>query len=118
MIDRAVHPKSKLTSVENPFIAGLIMQSSQQISNNETRPSYPAHPVRLASLAGLPDYTVTLGSFDLGERTLSNATMQTQALAFGVNIIAAKGCDYMILDLVEELHRKGIVKTVKTGMLV
>lgn len=70
------------------------------------------------SIAGMPDYTLTLGSFDLGERTMSNATMQTQALPFSVNIVAARGCDYMIMDLVDDLHREGIVKTVRTGMLV
>lgn len=69
-------------------------------------------------MVGLPDYYVTLGSFDLGERTFSNATMQTQSLPFGVNIVAAKGCDYMILDLVEDLYQQGIVKKARAGMLV
>lgn len=105
-------------SVENPWIADLIAQAAEGGNGSSSNSASIIQAMRLASLAGLPDYTVTLGSFDLGQRTLSNATMQTQALPFGVNIVAAKGCDHMILDLVEELHKKGVIKTASTGMLV
>ncbi|KAK7413375.1 hypothetical protein QQX98_007752 [Neonectria punicea] len=74
-----------------------------------------AYPGRFASVAGLPDYAITLGSFNLGETTFSNSTLQNQSLPLAVDIMAAKGCDFMILNLVEELYRKGIVRKVKTG---
>jgi hypothetical protein len=58
---------------------------------------------------------VVLGSFDLGERTLSNATMQAQALPFAFNIIVERGCDYMIMELIEELHEQVCFEDGKDG---
>ncbi|KAF4466356.1 Glutamyl-tRNA(Gln) amidotransferase subunit A [Fusarium albosuccineum] len=75
-------------------------------------------PGRLASVAGLPDYAITLGSFDRGEATFSNSTLKTQMLPLGVDIVAARGCDFMILDIVEELHREGAIKKVNAGSSV
>ncbi|KAF5003629.1 hypothetical protein FDECE_9835 [Fusarium decemcellulare] len=71
-------------------------------------------PGRLASVAGLPDYAITLGSFDRGEATFSNSTLKTQKLPLAVDIVAARGCDCMILDIVEKLNREGVIKKVNT----
>lgn len=68
---------------------------------------------RLASVAGLPDYAVSLGMFDLG--SFSNSTLQNELVPVGVNIMAAKGCDFVILDIIEALHKEGVIKTAKTG---
>lgn len=86
---------------------------------NQSNDDAPSTPVsRFASIAGLPDYAVTLGSFDLGELTYSNSTLKTQSLPLSVDIVAAKGCDFMILNLVEELYNAGVVKKAKTGSVV
>ncbi|KAH7144798.1 amidase signature domain-containing protein [Fusarium sp. MPI-SDFR-AT-0072] len=68
---------------------------------------------RLASVAGLPDYAVSLGMFDLGQ--FSNSTLQNELVPVGVNIMAAKGCDFVILDIIEALHKEDVIKTAKTG---
>lgn len=73
---------------------------------------------RLASVAGFPDYAITLGSFDMGLETFSNSTLQNQSLPLAVDIMAAPGCDGLILGLVEELYNLGIVPEVRTGKLV
>lgn len=79
---------------------------------------YQLFPSLAVSLAGFPDFCVPLGSFDMGMTTLSNATMKTQALPLGVDIVAAKGCDSMLYSLVEELHKRGVVKKARTGKMV
>lgn len=79
---------------------------------------YPVSPGRLASVADLPDYALTLGSFDLGNLTFSESTLKNQSLPLAVDIMAAKGCDVMILNLVEELYRVGAIRTAKTGVIV
>lgn len=70
---------------------------------------------RLASVAGLPDYTINLGSYDMGNTMFSPSSFQNQSLPLSVNIMAAAGCDFMILNLVELLHQKDIVKTARAG---
>ncbi|KAJ4251864.1 hypothetical protein NW762_011161 [Fusarium torreyae] len=77
--------------------------------------SDPVSVSRFASVAGIPDYAVTLGSFSLGAQGFSNSTLQNQTLPVAVDIMAARGCDFVILDIVEALHKQGIVKTTKTG---
>lgn len=75
-------------------------------------------PGRLASVADLPDYALTLGSFNLGDVKFSESTLKNQSLPLAVDIMAAKGCDVMILNLVEELYRVGAIRTAKTGVTV
>ncbi|KAF5120173.1 Glutamyl-tRNA(Gln) amidotransferase subunit A [Metarhizium anisopliae] len=79
---------------------------------------YPVSPGRLASVADLPDYALTLGSFNLGDVNFSESTLKNQSLPLAVDIMAAKGCDVMILNLVEELYRVGAIRTAKTGVTV
>jgi len=64
-------------------------------------------------VAGLPDYAVSLGMFDLGQ--FSNSTLQNELVPVGANIMAAKSCDFVILDIIEALHKEGVIKTAKTG---
>jgi hypothetical protein len=84
--------------------------------NQLTSPSTAATvwPGRLASVAGLPDFAVTLGELAMGD-TFSNSTLESEALPWGVDIMAARGCDFMIPDLVSALAEQNIIKTVHTG---
>ncbi|KAF4345754.1 glutamyl-tRNA(Gln) amidotransferase subunit A [Fusarium beomiforme] len=68
---------------------------------------------RLASVAGLPDYAVSLGMFDLG--SFSDSALQNEPVPVGVNIMSGKGCDFVILNIIEALHKQGVIKTAKTG---
>jgi len=45
----------------------------------------------------------------------STITLQSEYLPVAVDIMAAKGCDGMIFELVEKLQAEGIVKVVGTG---
>ncbi|KAM5341166.1 hypothetical protein ACJ41O_015275 [Fusarium nematophilum] len=92
-------------------------ESLEAIEKANSAPPSLVYPGRVASLAGLPDYAITLGSFDLGEQTLSDSTLKNQSLPLAVDIMAARGCDFMILNLAEELYRKGAIRKVKTGAI-
>ena len=72
-------------------------------------------PGRPASIAGLPDFALTIGSFDLGEVTYSSATMKNQSLPLAVDIMAARSCDFMLFNLIEKLDQEGVIRKVKTG---
>ncbi|KAF4435586.1 Glutamyl-tRNA(Gln) amidotransferase subunit A [Fusarium acutatum] len=82
-------------------------------ANSNNSGSQTVYAGRLASVAGLPDYAVSLGMFDLGQ--FSNSTLQNELIPVGVNIMAAKGCDFVILNIIEALHKEGVIKTAKTG---
>ncbi|KAI1409811.1 amidase signature domain-containing protein [Hypoxylon sp. FL1857] len=71
-------------------------------------------PGRLASVAGLPDFAITLGEMAM-ETTDSDATMKPQAVPWSVDIVAGRGCDFMLQDLVSSTAREGIIKPVKAG---
>lgn len=99
------------TTLGTPEACKLSLEALQPPDNSNNT----VYPGRLASLAGLPDYAITLGSFDVGEATLSNSTMKNQSLPLAVDIMAAKGCDFVILDIVEALSKEGVIRTVKAG---
>ncbi|KAJ4181844.1 hypothetical protein NW755_010843 [Fusarium falciforme] len=92
--------------------------SLEALGDNDDDSDDSVSPGRLASLAGLPDYAITLGSFDLGGVNFSNSTLKNQSLPLAVDIMAAKGCDFVILDIVEALYKEGTIRTVKTGPVV
>lgn len=45
----------------------------------------------------------------------STITGKTEQLPVTVSIVARRGCDFMLLDLLEGLAERGIVGSVKTG---
>lgn len=69
-------------------------------------------------MAGLPDYVVTIGTVNWGEASFSNSSFTDQNLPITVNIVAARGCDFMILNLINDLSNQGIIKQIKTGSSV
>ncbi|OAL03478.1 amidase signature enzyme [Phaeosphaeriaceae sp. SRC1lsM3a] len=87
------------------------------------RDSYPSSPPsaifgsglpgnQMSVMAALPDYTVPIG-----ERTYySRVTERNETLPVSIGIVAAQGCDQMLMDLVADLSDEGIiVGEVKTG---
>jgi Asp-tRNA(Asn)/Glu-tRNA(Gln) amidotransferase A subunit family amidase len=83
-------------------------------------PNTPPNPIfgaglpgnQMAVMAALPDYTVPIG-----ERTYySRVTERNETLPVTIGIIAAAGCDHMLMDLVADLVNEGIIAgEVKTG---
>ncbi|KAM0418629.1 hypothetical protein ACHAPT_012432 [Fusarium lateritium] len=103
------------TTLGSPEACKLSLEALDQDDSDDDD---SVSPGRLASLAGLPDYAITLGSFDLGGVNFSNSTLKNQSLPLAVDIMAAKGCDFVILDIVEALHKEGAIRTVRTGPIV
>lgn len=62
-------------------------------------------------MAGVPDMVIPIGQAAYN----SSITLQTEYLPVAVDIVAAKGCDGMVFELVERLQRAGIVREVGTG---
>ncbi|KAF4435214.1 Glutamyl-tRNA(Gln) amidotransferase subunit A [Fusarium austroafricanum] len=129
----------------NPYIAELLQASAEQksliaklnatVSCNSTlgteetceealeaeksgsaSESGPVGVGRLASVAGLPDYAVSLGMYDLG--SFSNSTLQKETVPLAINIVSGKGCDFVILDIVEALHKEGVVRLSKDAEML
>ncbi|KAH7072493.1 amidase signature domain-containing protein [Paraphoma chrysanthemicola] len=67
---------------------------------------------QMAVMAALPDYTVPIG-----ERAyFSRVSERNETLPVTIGIVAAAGCDQMLMDLVADLADEGIVPfEVKTG---
>jgi hypothetical protein len=67
---------------------------------------------QMSVLAALSDYTVPIG-----ERTYFNrVTERNETLPITIGVVAAAGCDHMLMDLVAELADAGIIRgDVKTG---
>ncbi|KAJ6576658.1 amidase family protein [Mycena vulgaris] len=78
---------------------------SQTVPNGGLASNY------LASTAGFPDLTVPLGQVDY-ESVIS---LKTEKLPVSVQLVAYRGCEGMLLDLISAMAEKGYLVTVKTG---
>ncbi|KAF9018009.1 amidase signature enzyme [Hymenopellis radicata] len=65
----------------------------------------------LASTAGCPDLTVPLGQVEYE----SYISLQTEKLPVSVQLVAYRGCEGMLLDLIKDMAEKGYLVTTKTG---
>lgn len=61
---------------------------------------------RISVLSGTPDIVIPIGEIPFQSRI----TTKTEYLPVTVDFMAAKGCDGMLLSLVRDLQRKGIVQ--------
>lgn len=69
------------------------------------------HPTKISSFAEVPDSV-----FPLGEVAgWSRITGQEEPLPVGVDIMAARGCDGLVVRLAQELVERGIVRVPRTG---
>jgi hypothetical protein len=111
--NRTLTPSCESTLVLYPMGAGTE-------DYRDVYPTSPPSPIfgaglpgnQMAVMAALPDCTVPIG-----ERTyLSRVTVRNETLPVTIGIIAAAGCDMMLMDLVVDLADEGIIKgEVKTG---
>ncbi|KXJ93611.1 amidase signature domain-containing protein [Microdochium bolleyi] len=65
----------------------------------------------ISPMAGNPDFVVPVGQVVYK----STITQHEELLPVSVRIMAARGCDLMLLDLINELVDAGIIPQVKTG---
>ncbi|KAJ5123845.1 Amidase [Penicillium bovifimosum] len=66
---------------------------------------------RIAVLSGTPDLVVPVGEIPY----YSTISLQTEYMPVTMSFIAARGCDLMLVNLVEDLEKAGILKPVSTG---
>ncbi|KAJ3037698.1 hypothetical protein HDV00_001420 [Rhizophlyctis rosea] len=66
---------------------------------------------RISVFTEIPDYVIPLTQLPYNS-TISGAT---EYLPVTVSLMAAKGCDLMLFNLIADLQKAGIIKPVKTG---
>ncbi|KAF2432907.1 glutamyl-tRNA amidotransferase [Tothia fuscella] len=74
-------------------------------------PPFGFELLSISIFSGTPDVVVPVGETEFW----SNVTEHVEVLPVTVDIMAARGCDGMVLSLVEELYREGIVKVARAG---
>ncbi|KAK1594619.1 amidase [Colletotrichum navitas] len=85
--------------------------------NNMPGAALPAEPTGpgaasvVSSYFGDVDYTIPLGQVSY----FSNITYQVETMPVTVNIVAKRGCDFVLFNMVNELAHRGILQTVLTG---
>ncbi|RSL90959.1 hypothetical protein BHE90_001933 [Fusarium euwallaceae] len=114
---------SKKTCSESIMIlesgAGGLPSYREEFLNHEegagflymTDPKQWLNPLLLSPLLSAPQIGIPIGQVDYK----SVISLQTEKLPIVMDLMAYPGCDNMLLDLVEKLAEKGVIKTVKTG---
>jgi len=114
--------QSWFRSTLTPTCESTLVLYPMGAGTEDYRDIYPAAPNpifgaglpgnQMAVMAALPDYTVPIG-----ERTyFSRVTERNETLPVTIGIVAAAGCDHMLMDLVADLADEGIITAeVKTG---
>ncbi|KAJ5598801.1 hypothetical protein N7537_008885, partial [Penicillium hordei] len=69
---------------------------------------------RIAVLAGTPDLVVPIGEVPY----YSTISLKTEFMPVTMSFGAARGCDLMLVNLIEDLEQAGILKPVSTGSMM
>ncbi|KZT62918.1 amidase family protein [Calocera cornea HHB12733] len=90
----------------------LITTAYPQATNmSYTPPTAKFTGSSVCSFAGCPDYTVPIGQVPY----YSNVTFTTEMVPVTINVVARRGCDFMLFNLFEEMENRGMLATIKTG---
>ncbi|GFF89469.1 amidase 1 [Aspergillus udagawae] len=65
----------------------------------------------ICTMFGCVDFTIPLGQVDY----YSPVTMVTEQWPVTINIIARRGCDFMLFNMIKKLAEEGVLRSVKTG---
>ncbi|KAH1488333.1 hypothetical protein LV164_004194 [Aspergillus fumigatus] len=65
----------------------------------------------ICTLFGCVDFTIPLGQVDYD----SPVTMVTEQWPVTINIIARRGCDFMLFNMIKQLAEEGVLRSVTTG---
>lgn len=60
---------------------------------------------------GCADFTVPIGQVPYW----SNVTLHEEMVPVTINLVVKRGCDFVLMNLIEKLADEGVLKTVKTG---
>lgn len=74
-------------------------------------PNVIARGVDFCSFAGCADYTVPIGQVEY----FSNVTRVMEMVPVTISIVAKRGCDFVLFNVIERLAELGLVRAVKTG---
>ncbi|KAI1137569.1 hypothetical protein F5Y05DRAFT_74713 [Hypoxylon sp. FL0543] len=91
---------------------GACEEAQGTLERLTTQAPRQASPGRLASVT--PDFAITLGEVAM-ETTISGATMKPVSLPWSVDIVAGRGCDFMLQDRVSAMAPEGLIKPLKAG---
>lgn len=78
---------------------------------NYTPPGVIARGVDFCSFAGCADYTVPIGQVEY----FSNVTRVMEMVPVTVSLVAKRGCDFVLFNVIEKLPEFGVLSSVKTG---
>ena len=65
-------------------------------------------------MARVPDLVVPVGEIPFN----STVTLKTEYMPVTMSFVAARGCDLMLVNLIEELEKASILKSVSTGPMM
>jgi Asp-tRNA(Asn)/Glu-tRNA(Gln) amidotransferase A subunit family amidase len=114
--------QSWFRSTLTPSCESTLVLYPMGAGTEDYRDIYPAAPNpifgsglpgnQMSVMAALPDYTIPIG-----ERTyFSRVSERNETLPVTIGMVAAAGCDHMLMDLVADLADAGIITSeVKTG---
>ncbi|PFH44794.1 hypothetical protein AMATHDRAFT_51878 [Amanita thiersii Skay4041] len=88
-------------------------QSSSSPGGGAGGPQATDYLYFIASMAGLPEVTIPLGQVPY----FSHISRRWEMLPVSVQLVAHKGCDAVLLEVVKKLGELGVAQTVKTGRL-
>ncbi len=120
------HPFSPFPKFSFKLYRQLIPHSHPQISLQTTQTANQSHPAsppavpsgfgtsRISPFAEVPDFVIPIGEAAYN----STITLHTEYLPVTVDILAAKGCDGLIFNLVQDLQAAGIVNASLTGRTI
>lgn len=69
---------------------------------------------RISIMARVPDLVVPVGEVSYN----STISLNMEYMPVTMSFVAARGCDLMLVNLIEELEKAGILKPVSTGPMM
>lgn len=69
---------------------------------------------RISIMARVPDLVVPVGEIPYN----STVSLKTEYMPVTMSFVAARGCDLMLVNLIEDLEKAGILKPVSTGPMM
>lgn len=66
---------------------------------------------RISNMADVPDLVVPVGEIPYN----STVSLKTEYMPVTMSFVASRGCDLMLVNLIQDLEAEGILKPVKTG---
>jgi len=69
---------------------------------------------RISNMARVPDLVVPVGEIPYN----STVSLKMEHMPVTMSFVAARGCDLMLVNLIEDLEKAGVLKPVSTGPMM